>query len=147
MQTSNPRTPKPTIILTWTIPVSGSKLRYSMSPPSSCTAGRMRVSSSSLIIATIYEHCVYVCVHFCAQNPSRHPCLSLTHLIVILVDCSVRAGERLLVQHEGLPRGEVVHDGGEDAGLEDSPGDILVLLEGGRGGEVNGGEWGFQEGA
>jgi hypothetical protein len=42
-----------TIILSVTVPLSGSKPRYTMSPPSSCTAGLMRVSSSSLIIATI----------------------------------------------------------------------------------------------
>lgn len=29
--------------------------RYSISPPSSCTAGRIRVSNNSLIIATISE--------------------------------------------------------------------------------------------
>lgn len=33
----------------------GSNVRYSISPPSSCTAGRIRVSNSSLIIATVSE--------------------------------------------------------------------------------------------
>jgi hypothetical protein len=32
-----------------------SKPRYSISPPSSCTAGRIRVSNSSLIIVTVSE--------------------------------------------------------------------------------------------
>ena len=33
----------------------GSNPQYSISPPSSCTAGRIRVSNNSLIIATISE--------------------------------------------------------------------------------------------
>jgi hypothetical protein len=52
-----------TIILSVTVPLSGSNPLYTMSPPSSCTAGRMRVSSSSLIIATT-----------CAQKFKRTAC-------------------------------------------------------------------------
>ncbi|KAG5574937.1 hypothetical protein H5410_055071, partial [Solanum commersonii] len=49
-------------IFNLTTPVSGSNPRYKISPPSSCTAGRIRVSKSSLIIATISESSSWIAV-------------------------------------------------------------------------------------
>lgn len=53
----------------------GSKPLYTMSPPSSCTAGRIRVSNSSLIIATVSESsCIETRIHasqFCPNQTSH----------------------------------------------------------------------------